>query len=96
MLTRLVTAPDDVLWEQARQRELESWRELQAVSTLDEQRSFTRVIRGMRYSPTGTPRRRTRLELTGEYVPMDRDQTEPSVSAINVGALRAPTSGDDR
>ena len=80
---------DDDLWEEARRRETESWRELQAVSSfqaVDEQRSHTRVVRGMRYSPTGTPRRRARLELTGDYVPIDRDQTEPSVSAINVGA----------
>ena len=96
MTRRPTTVSDDALWEEARRRELEAWRELQTVSSLDEQGSYTRVLRGMRYSPTGTPRRRTRIELTGEYVPMDRDQTEPSVSAINVGALRAPTSGDDR
>ena len=90
---------DDDLWEEARRRETESWRELQAVSSfqaVEEQRSHTRVVRGMRYSPTGTPRRRARLELSGEYIPIDRDQTEPSVSVINVGALRAPTTGDDR
>ena len=33
----------------------------------DEQRSHTRVVRGVRYSPTGTPRRRTRIELSGVY-----------------------------
>ena len=99
MRSRITTLSDEDLWEEARRRETESWRELQAVSSfqaVDEQRSHTRVVRGMRYSPTGTPRRRTRLEVTGDYVPIDRDQTEPSVSAINVGALRAPTSGDDR
>ena len=99
MTRRLTTVSDDALWEEARRRESEALRELQAVSSsqaMDEQGSYTRVVRGMRYSPTGTPRRRTRIELTGDYVPIDRDQTEPSVSAINVGALRAPTSGDDR
>ena len=30
----------------------------------------------------------------GEYVPREIEHPEPSVSAINVGALRAPTSGD--
>ena len=99
MTSRLTTVSDEALWEEARRRESEAWRELQAVSSfqaVDEQGSFTRVVRGMRYSPTGTPKRRTRLELTGDYVPIDREHPEPSVSAINVGALRAPTSGDDR
>ena len=115
---RIQRLSDEDLWEEARQRETESWRELQAVSSfqaVDEQRSHTRVVRGMRYSPTGTPRRRTRIELSGEYVPRGRSPGTPSrgsqretpvehvqrgrspfASAINVGALRAPTSGDDR
>ena len=115
---RIQRLSDEDLWEEARRRETESWRELQAVSSfqaVDEQRSNTRVVRGMRFSPTGTPRRRTRLEITGEYVPRGgspgtpsrRSQPEspvghvqrgrsPFASAINVGALRAPTSGDDR
>ena len=41
--------------EARRQRELESWRELQAESlfqAVDEQGSPTRVVRGMRYSST--------------------------------------------
>ena len=99
MRSRITTLSDEDLWEEARRRESESLRELQAASSfqaVDEQGSYTRVVRGMSVPPTGTPRRRTRLELTGDYVPMDRDPTEPSVSAINVGALRAPTSGDDR
>ena len=29
-------------------------------------------------------------------MPVEIENTGPSVSAINVGALRAPTSGDDR
>ena len=69
---RIQRLSDEDLWEEARRRETESWRELQAVSSfqaVDEQRSLTRVVRGMRYSPTGTPRRRTRIELSGEYVP---------------------------
>ena len=109
---------DDDLQEEARQRELESWRELQAelsFQAVDEQGSPTRVVRGMRYSSTGTPRRRTRIEVSGEYVPRGRSPAtldrrsqpetpvgsvqrgrSPFASAINVGALRAPTSGDDR
>ena len=85
---RQATVSDDAFWEEARRRESEALRELQSVSSfqaVDEQRSSTRVVRGMRCSPTGTPRRRTGIEFTGEYAPMDRDQTEPSVSAINVG-----------
>ena len=99
MASRITSVSDEDLWEEARQRESQSLRELQAVSsfqTVDEQGPYTGVVRGMRYTPTGTPRRRIRVELTGDSVPIDRDQTEPSVSAINVGALRAPTSGDDR
>ena len=87
MRSRITTLSEEDLWEEARRRESESLRELQAASSfqaVDEQGSYTRVVRGMRYSPTGTPRRRTRLELTGDYVPIDRDQLEPSVSAINV------------
>ena len=76
MRSQIPRVSDDDLWEEARRRETESWRELQVVSSfqaVDEQRSHTRVVRGMRYSPTGTPRRRTRLELTGDYVPIDRE-----------------------
>ena len=98
----LTTIPDEdlPLWEEAYQRELEALRELQVISSFqatDEQtRSPMRVVRGTRYSSTGTPRRRTRIEQTGEYVPVETENPGPSVSAINVGALRAPTSGDDR
>ena len=86
--------------ERAIQRELDTARDLGVItpfSPTDEQQSTPlRHVAITRYSPTGTPRRRTRIELSGEYVPMEIGQTEPSVSAINVGALRAPTSGDDR
>ena len=86
--------------ERAIQRELDVARDLGEItpfSPTDEQQATPlRHVAITRYSPTGTPRRRTRIELSGEYVPMDMSQPEPSVSAINVGALRAPTSGDDR
>ena len=78
---RIQRLSDEDLWEEARRRETESWRELQAVSSfqaVDEQRSNTRVVRGMRFSPTGTPRRRTRLEITGEYVPRGGSPGTPS------------------
>ena len=82
------------------QRELEAAGDLDVItpfSPTDEQPTTSlRHVEGTRYSPTGTPRRRTRIESSGEYVPMTIGQSEPSVSAINVGALRAPTSGDDR
>ena len=93
------TVSDEARWEEARQRESEALCELQAVSSsqaVDEQELYAKVVRSIRYSPTENPGRRNSLELTGNYVPIDRKQTEPSVSAINVGALRAPTSGDDR
>ena len=115
---RVQLLSDEDMWETARQREAESWSDLQAVSSfqaVDEQRSDTRIVRDMRYSPTGTPRRRARIERTGAYVPRGRSPVSPGrgsqpespvgpvrrgrspfASAINVGALRAPTSGDDR
>ena len=58
---RIQHLSDEDMWEEARQREAESWRELQAMSSfqaVDEQRSHIRVVRGMRYSPTGTPRKK--------------------------------------
>ena len=79
MTRRLTTVPDDALWEEARRRESETLHELRAVSSfqaMDEQGASVRVVRGMRYSLTGTPRRRTRIELSGEYVPMDMSQSE--------------------
>ena len=86
--------------ERARQRELDAAHDLGVIapfSPTDEQHTTSiRRVAITRYSPTGTPRRRARIELSGEYVPMDISQSKPSVSAINVGALRAPTSGDDR
>ena len=97
---RLTTIPDEdlPLWEEAYQRELEALQELQATSSFqatDEQtRTPLRVARGTRYSATGTSRRRTRMERTGE--PVETENTGPSISTINVGALRAPTSEDDR
>ena len=86
--------------ERAIQRELDVARDLGVItpfSPTDEQPTTSfRHVEGTRYSPIGTPRRRTRIELSGEYVPRNMGQSGPSVSAINVGALRAPTSGDDR
>ena len=102
MQSRLTTLPDEALpdWEEARQRELESLYAVDAISSFqptDEQRGTSvRTVVRTTYSDTGTPRRRTRIELTGNYVPVETENLEPSVSAINVGALRAPTSGDDR
>ena len=82
------------------QRELEAARDLGVITpfspTNEQPATSLRRVDVTRYSPTGTPRRRTRIESSGEYVPMAIGQSEPSVSAINVGALRAPTSGDDR
>ena len=59
---------DDDLQEEARQRELESWRDLRAESSfqaVDDQGTPTRIVRGMRFSSTGTSRR-TRIEVSGE------------------------------
>ena len=87
---RLTTISDEDLpvWEEAYQRELEALREHPVISPFqatDEQtRSSMRVVRGTRYSATGIPRRRTRVEQTGEYVPVEPESTGPSVSAINV------------
>ena len=102
MQSRLTTMPEEALpdWEEARQRELESLYAVGAISSFqptDEQRGTSvRTVVRTTYSDTGTPRRRTRIELTGSYVHAGAENTEPSASAINVGALRAPTSGDDR
>ena len=54
MTSRITTVSDEALWEEARRRESEALCELQAVSSfqaVDEQGSYTRVVRGMRYSP---------------------------------------------
>ena len=102
MQSRLITVPEEDLWhwEKARQREMESLHAIGAISSFqptDEQRG-TSTRTGVRttHSDTGTSRRRTRVELTGNYLPVETEDPDPSVSAINVGALRAPTSGDDR
>ena len=108
-----------LLWQAARQREEERARELGIItpfSPTDEQ-PLSLLRHEVRFPDqlTGTPRRRTRIELSGEYVPRGRSPgtpsrrnhpeipeeqvrrgRSPSASVINVGALRAPTSGDDR
>ena len=102
MQSRLTILPDKALsdWQEARQRELESLYAADAISSFqptdEPRRTPMRTVTRTGYSETGTPRRRTRVELTGDYVPVGVEDQEPSVSAINVGSLRAPTSGDDR
>ena len=79
--------------QRAIQRELDVAHGIGAItpfSPTDEQQTTPlRRVDITRHSPTGTPRRRARIKLTGEYVPMDMGQTEPSVSAMNVGALKS-------
>ena len=102
MWSLITTLPYDprLLRQVMMQRELEAAQDLGVITPFtptDEQpETSLRRVEVTQYSPTGTPRRRTRIESSGEYVPMTIGQPEPSVSAINVGTLRAPTSGDDR
>ena len=115
------TLPYDAgaLWEEVRRREIERAQEMGILSpfTPTDEQSTTPLQRVERTQPLSTEnlRRRTRIELSGEYVPRGRSPgtpsrrsrpetpvehiqrgRSPSASAINVGALRAPTSGDDR
>ena len=65
MTRRLTTSPDRLCGRKHDEETIRALRELQAVSSpqaMDERGSSTRVVRGGRYSPTGTPRRRTRRE----------------------------------
>ena len=95
-----IRTEDLPVWEEARQRELEALYTAEAISffqPLDEQRrSSAKVVTRTKYTEDGTIKRKTRVESTGDYVPVGIESLGPSVSAINVGALRAPTSGDDR
>ena len=88
-------------WEEVTRRERESLYQQGAITQPLSQQGeaeqlspSTRI--GIRYSHSVTPRRGNRMEVTGEYRPGDDVPSTPSVAAINVGALRAPTSGADR
>ena len=99
---RLTNVPDEDTssWDEAIQREIESLYQHGVIShplphSEEVEQHSQRTYLETRESHSGIMRRRRdRVTALGEYRPADT--SIPSASAINVGALRAPTSGDDR